>query len=342
MDSITMALEPTRPVGQESRKTYAEKIKNGFFRKFLSGQKVLEIGYRGYLAEEVVPIVPQAIGVDRDYPGYDGVTLPFEDGSIDGIYSSHCFEHIPQGIEVLRDWYRVLRVGGFIVLIVPHQHLFEKKKHWPSLSNPDHAHFYTSGSLLTLIEQAFDPNSYRIRSLIENDDGYDYSLPPGAPCEGSYEIEVVIEKIDKPIWNISDGTVRAYSAAELSTYESRPDSWSIDIDFCNTDRHQVWGPWITLEKGNYAVDFEFEAFGLDEKPLSGSVIFEVSQNGTPIAQVSCEAAVGRDQLRSGKVTIPFAIPDKAIYFEFRVLTYGVPFDGKLRLKGAVLRHSPPA
>ncbi len=60
----------------EARKTIAAKERSGFVAKYLSGANILDIGYRGYL-EDVVPIVPQAIGVDLNYPGYDGRTLPF-------------------------------------------------------------------------------------------------------------------------------------------------------------------------------------------------------------------------------------------------------------------------
>jgi hypothetical protein len=66
--------------GWESRKTYAVMIASRFLDKYLSGEAILEIGYKGGL-DDTVPIVPQAIGIDVDYPGYDGVRLPFPDES---------------------------------------------------------------------------------------------------------------------------------------------------------------------------------------------------------------------------------------------------------------------
>ncbi len=121
-----------RPVGYESGKSYAEKIASGFFDRYLSGPNVMEIGYKGYYGA-TVPIVPQAIGVDVGYPGYEGATFPFADASFDAIYSSHCFEHIGDWLGVLRDWYRLLRIGGFLVIVVPHQLLFDRKRSLPSL-----------------------------------------------------------------------------------------------------------------------------------------------------------------------------------------------------------------
>jgi SAM-dependent methyltransferase len=131
VSSEPSALDPGRPVGTESRKSYAEKIVNGFFAKYLSGEAILEIGYKGYI-DGTVPIVPQAIGIDLDYPGYDGVRLPFPDESQDAVYSSHCLEHIQEYQDVLREWYRVLKIGGYLIVIVPHQHLFERRRELPS------------------------------------------------------------------------------------------------------------------------------------------------------------------------------------------------------------------
>ncbi|HME24426.1 MAG TPA: hypothetical protein VKI44_24355, partial [Acetobacteraceae bacterium] len=66
-----------RPVGGEARKTFDRKIESGFWSRFITGRRILDIGFRGYLGDRVVPIMPGAIGVDLDYPGYDGRTLPF-------------------------------------------------------------------------------------------------------------------------------------------------------------------------------------------------------------------------------------------------------------------------
>src|SRR5690242_18526080 len=45
--SFGSGLDPERPVGWESRKTYGSKIANGFFDRYLSGSAILEIGYKG-------------------------------------------------------------------------------------------------------------------------------------------------------------------------------------------------------------------------------------------------------------------------------------------------------
>jgi hypothetical protein len=73
--SIDSHLDPERPVGWQSRKTYALKIANGFFDRYLPSSATLEIGYKGGIYG-AAPIVPRARGIDIDDPGYDGTKPP--------------------------------------------------------------------------------------------------------------------------------------------------------------------------------------------------------------------------------------------------------------------------
>jgi tetratricopeptide (TPR) repeat protein len=190
-----------RRVGREALKSYAAKLQSGFIQKYLSGANILDIGHRGH-SSEAESIVAQAIGVDLGYPGYDGVRLPFADGSQDAVHSSHCLEHMSDPVAIIRDWHRVLRVGGYIVVAVPHQHLYEKKPALPSRWNKEHRQFFTPAGLLAVFEEALVPNSYRVRHLCDNDFLYDYTVPPDQHPVGSYEIELVVEKIATPAWSV--------------------------------------------------------------------------------------------------------------------------------------------
>lgn len=190
-----------RRVGTEARKTYDLKLKNGFIEKYLSGTAILDIGYKGY-ETNVLPIVPQAIGIDLDYPGYDGETLPFASASQDAVFSSHCLEHVRDARTTIREWFRVLRIGGFLVICVPHQYLYERRIGPPSQWNLDHRRFYTPATLMADVEAALEPNSYRVRHLIDNDFGYDYTLPLHQHPGGCYEIELVLERIAPPAWRL--------------------------------------------------------------------------------------------------------------------------------------------
>ena len=48
-----------------------------------------------------------------------GDDLPFEDNSLDYVLTSHVIEHFYDPIKTLKEWYRVIKQGGYIAMIVP-------------------------------------------------------------------------------------------------------------------------------------------------------------------------------------------------------------------------------
>lgn len=210
---VEPAVDPQlgRAVGTESRRTYDEKIRSGFWARYITGPRVLDIGSKGndvsgkpLEAGAALPIIEGAIGIDLDYPGYDGRTLPFPSESQDAVYSSNSLEHIPDYIKAIQEWHRVLKVGGHIIVAVPHAHLYERRRRPPSTWNLGHLRMYTAASLLAEFEAALRPNSYRVRHLYEDDRGYRYEDPPDRHGIGGYEIELVVEKIKEPGWAVAD------------------------------------------------------------------------------------------------------------------------------------------
>jgi len=186
-----------RNVGPEAARSYRRRIEDGFVESYLSGKNILDIGFQG-ADPNSVPIVENAIGIGLDYPGYDGIHLPFPDDSQDGVFASHCYEHIGNYRAALREWYRVLRIGGYVVVLVPHKYLYERKSTPPSLCNADHKRFYTPAALLREFEDALPVNGFRVRHLADNDAGFDYGTPLGQHASGCYEIELVVQKIARP------------------------------------------------------------------------------------------------------------------------------------------------
>jgi SAM-dependent methyltransferase len=71
------------------------------------------------------PKGPPWINVDR-CPTADRVVdleagkLPFDDASVDAVYSAHCFEHIVNLIGLLREVGRVCKSGALVEIRVPH------------------------------------------------------------------------------------------------------------------------------------------------------------------------------------------------------------------------------
>lgn len=64
------------------------------------------------------------------------------DGRFDFVHSSHCLEHLRDPAEGLRNWLRVVKPGGFVVVTIPDEDLYEQGV-FPSTFNLDHKHTFT-------------------------------------------------------------------------------------------------------------------------------------------------------------------------------------------------------
>ena len=64
------------------------------------------------------------------------------DESYDFIHSSHCLEHLNDPYEGLRNWVRVVKKGGYIIITVPDEDLYEQGV-FPSKFNLDHKFSFT-------------------------------------------------------------------------------------------------------------------------------------------------------------------------------------------------------
>lgn len=64
------------------------------------------------------------------------------DASFDFVHSSHCLEHMRDPVEALRHWLRILKPGGYLVVTVPDEDLYEHG-FWPSRFNGDHKWTFT-------------------------------------------------------------------------------------------------------------------------------------------------------------------------------------------------------
>lgn len=65
-----------------------------------------------------------------------------EDGEFDFVHSSHCVEHLRDPREGLRNWLQAVRPGGYLVVTVPDEDLYEQGV-FPSTFNRDHKWTFT-------------------------------------------------------------------------------------------------------------------------------------------------------------------------------------------------------
>jgi len=74
--------------------------------------------------------------------------LPFEAASFDAVVAQHLLEHLPDPIEGIREWRRVLRPGGLLALVTPNA-LFPD----PSLfHDPTHVSIQTPDTLVSTLQ----------------------------------------------------------------------------------------------------------------------------------------------------------------------------------------------
>jgi len=64
------------------------------------------------------------------------------DASFDFVHSSHCLEHLKDPEKGLIEWIRIVKPGGFLIITVPDEDLYEKGV-WPSRYNVDHKWTFT-------------------------------------------------------------------------------------------------------------------------------------------------------------------------------------------------------
>src|SRR5579863_7989152 len=100
------------------------------------GLKTRNVDYTGEMTtcykEEEVRMCGEALPVDIVAPGDQ---LPLEDSSVDFVVSSHVIEHFPDPIKALKEWYRVVKPGGYLYIIAPHkERTFDKERNRSTLA----------------------------------------------------------------------------------------------------------------------------------------------------------------------------------------------------------------
>jgi len=79
--------------------------------------------------------------------------------SVDAVFSSHLLEHITDYKKALREWWRVIKPGGHLVLYLPHADLYPRIG--TKGANPDHKHDFMPHDIEhAMAEIAKDSNGY--------------------------------------------------------------------------------------------------------------------------------------------------------------------------------------
>ena len=140
----------------------------------------------------------------------------------------------------LRTWFRLVRIGGHLIIAVSHAFLHDRQLALPSRWNPSQRRLYTPGSLMEEVEEALAPNSYRVRQLSDLDDGYDYDLESDHLPVGRSDVVLVLEKIAPARWQLAL-TPQERPAKPISDgpdYQFEPPRTRVEVEMA-TQRRQV-------------------------------------------------------------------------------------------------------
>ena len=75
------------------------------------------------------------------------------DNAFDFVHSSHTLEHLRDPREGLRNWLRIVRAGGYLIVIVPDEDLYEQGV-FPSTFNDDHKWTFTTWKVRSWSERS--------------------------------------------------------------------------------------------------------------------------------------------------------------------------------------------
>jgi predicted SAM-dependent methyltransferase len=165
----------------------------------------------------------------------------------DFVTSSHCLEHLQDPFEGIKNWFRILKPGGHLVITVPEEDLYEQGT-WPSDKNLDHKHTFTIHKI-----KSWAPNSITIFDLVQSlgqevdvrkigveDSGYRYRMPnydqTMTPVSES-AIEIILrkktpEEMEAKVNRISDGV---QPTSELRKYFNQ---YQIDLNLMKSNNGQ--------------------------------------------------------------------------------------------------------
>lgn len=168
----------------ETTKCYALRHERGDFRKYLNGEGI-DVG----AGNDPLRIERGQVTIWDKQHGDAQYLNSIEDESFDFLYSSHCLEHLISVNTAMANWSRVVRLGGFLYIVVPDYLLYEKLQ-WPSRYNPDHRQSFSCHITRDLVNRpnhwhmaqdltpVFDRLHLRLERLTTEDDGFDYNRGP--------------------------------------------------------------------------------------------------------------------------------------------------------------------
>ena len=122
------------------------------------------------------------------------------DNQYDFLHASHCLEHMVDVNIALENWIRVVKPGGFLVVTVPDEDLYEQGV-WPSRFNTDHKWTFT-----ILKKESWSPDSINILDMLKEFAGC-IEVEKVELLRDFFRDAWVVEKIDQTMTPVAECSI---------------------------------------------------------------------------------------------------------------------------------------
>jgi SAM-dependent methyltransferase len=126
-----------------------------FAATYLKG-RVLDIGAGDDL------VCPWAQGFDVEDGDANHLDRHFTAGSFDTLHSSHSLEHMNNPVHAIEGWWSLVKPGGFLVVVVPDEDLYEQGL-WPSFFSDEHKSTFRLNK-----RDSWSPVSHDLKALCQS------------------------------------------------------------------------------------------------------------------------------------------------------------------------------
>jgi SAM-dependent methyltransferase len=170
---------------KECSKSVARRLSDSnFIRRYFVGRG-LDIGGKPDPLGLYKEMFPEMVSVRTwDWEDGDAQLLAGEaDGVFDFVHSSHCLEHLVDPVAGLVNWFRVVRAGGYMIVTVPDEDLYEQGI-FPSTFNRDHKWTFTVFKAVS-----WSPRSINLLDLVRGL-GIDAELVRMEQLSGTYRFDL--------------------------------------------------------------------------------------------------------------------------------------------------------
>ena len=145
-----------KPLKGNNSRAHERRVAENFYSKFILGTG-LDIGCNSHERS----ISPSVQLWDKTLGSGDATHMSgVPDDEFSYVMASHILEHIEDRETALKNWIRIVKPGGHLIVCVPDRDLYEGKKTLPSIHNRDHKCFF-------LLDKSEEPDTYSFKQTLK-------------------------------------------------------------------------------------------------------------------------------------------------------------------------------